>query len=337
MLTVAVSELPSWIELARKSKNNVLIVGDPGVGKSQVIGGMADENTKVTMMTGSSTIEEYVNGIPTPDEKDGIRVLKYVAPEWLADMVLWSRQRKADGKDAGRQVLFLDEFNTADPQVLKTFLTILTERRIPTLGIELPEETVIVAAMNPQDQNEGEPLIRPMASRFMTLRVSSTIDTYKAYLKGEEASISGKLPTCHDKEHPLDVATKLSYSDNISKKEWQNFNEDEGHEINPRSLSNFFRALEWVKDPVAFSPNLSQAFLGVRMSFPSTSQVSTNASSKNGKAGSIPYLSKDQLTRLTDDELQSYFRDVSKSNVTGAEAIRSRAACRIVMRERGLL
>lgn len=336
MLTVAVSELPTWIELAARSKNNVLIVGDPGVGKSQVIGGMASDDCKVTMMTGSSTIEEYVNGIPTPDEKDGVRVLKYVAPEWLADMIMWSRKRKVDGKPIGRQVLFLDEFNTADPQVLKTFLTILTERRIPTLGIELPEETVIVAAMNPQDQNEGEPLIRPMASRFMTLRISSTIDTYKAFLNGEDYAVSGKLPQCHDDEHPIESATQVAYVDMLSGKEWQNFDEKNGHEINPRSLSNFFRALGWVKDPVSFSPNLSQAFLGVRLSFPKVAS-SQLISATNGNSGAVPYLSREQIDALTDDELQSYFRDISRPNITGADAIRSRSSARNALRSRGLL
>lgn len=336
MLTVAVSELPSWIELAARSKNNVLIVGDPGVGKSQVIGGMENENTKVTMMTGSSTIEEYVNGIPTPDKiqltKDThLSVLKYVYPNWLAEMILWEK----DHPD-GRQVLFLDEFNTADPQVLKTFLTILTERRIPTLGVSLPEQTVIVAAMNPQDQNEGEPLIRPMASRFMTLQISSTIDTYKAYLAGQESAISGKLPELRDVAEPLDVATKEGFVDGISRNEWQAYNEKEGHEINPRSFSNFFRALEWCKDKVGFAPNLSQAFLGVRLPFPDLTH-STGSSSKTSSKDKAAYLSREQLNGLSDDELQGYFRDISKPNITGAEAIRSRSACKNVMRERGLL
>lgn len=334
MLTVSVGELPAWIKLAAASRNNVLIVGDPGVGKSQVIGGMANEDCKVTMMTGSSTIEEYVNGIPTPDEKEGIRVLKYIAPEWLADMVLWNRQRTVDGKEPGMQVLFLDEFNTADPQVLKTFLTILTERRIPTLGIDLPEETVIVAAMNPQDQNEGEPLIRPMASRFMTLRVSASIDLYKAYLQGSEVAVSGKLPEVADTLTPLELAVKKEFLNSIAAKEWQVFDEDNGHEINSRSFSNFFRALEAVKDPVSFSPNLSQAFLGVRLSFPALSSTSKGKATPSAK---IPYLTKAQLEGLSDVELRQYFADICKPNISGSEATRSRATCRGVMRARGLV
>lgn len=336
MLTVAVSELPAWIELAARSKNNVLIVGDPGVGKSQVIGGMAGENCKVTMMTGSSTIEEYVNGIPTPQSTtmpDGkeLPTLKYVAPQWLAEMIVWQIDHPT-----GRQVLFLDEFNTADPQVLKTFLTILTERRIPTIGLELPENTVIVAAMNPQDQNEGEPLIRPMASRFMTLQITSTLDTYKAYLKGQDTCLSGKLPTILEQPSTLDPAAKVAFVNSISTKEWGNYDEKSGHEINPRSMSNFFRALEYVKDQPAMSPNLSRAFLGVGLTFPDLSHAVEQKVQPKTKNG-VPYLTKEQIVDLTDSELQSYYQDISKPNITGAEAIKSRAIARNALRARGLL
>lgn len=334
MLTVSVNELPAWIELAARSKNNVLVVGNPGVGKSQVIGGMADEDCKVTMMTGSSTIEEYVNGIPTPDERDGVRVLKYIAPEWLADMIMWSKKREVDGKPKGRQVLFLDEFNTADPQVLKTFLTILTERKIPTLNVELPEETVIVAAMNPQEQNDGEPLIRPMASRFMTFKVDATIDSYRAFLLGKEATISGKLPVTNDKQNIIDEKIKAVFLSNLTAEEWQHFEDGKYHEICPRSMSNFFRALEWAKDVESLCPNISQAFLGLRMSYP---QMVTNKTDiGQGKKLQIAYLNREQLERLSDIELKAYYNDITRPNVTGAEAIRSRAMCNNVMRERGI-
>lgn len=43
MLKVSINAVPSFIELARKSKANILLVGNPGVGKSSVINGMADE------------------------------------------------------------------------------------------------------------------------------------------------------------------------------------------------------------------------------------------------------------------------------------------------------
>lgn len=334
MLTVSVNELPAWIELAARSKNNVLVVGNPGVGKSQVIGGMASDDCKVTMMTGSSTIEEYVNGIPTPDEKDGIRVLKYIAPEWLADMIMWSKKREVDGKPKGRQVLFLDEFNTADPQVLKTFLTILTERKIPTLNVELPEETVIVAAMNPQEQNDGEPLIRPMASRFMTLKIEATLDTYRAFLLGKDGSISGKLPVSNDEAKPIDDKIKATFLSNITPKEWQRYKDSDYHEICPRSMSNFYRALEWVKDAESLCPNISQAFLGLRMSYPQT--VTNKTDIGQGKKLKIAYLNREQLEKLSDTELKAYYNDITRPNVTGQEAIRSRAMCNNVMRERGI-
>ena len=331
MLTVTVNELPSWIKLAAKSKNNILVVGDPGVGKSQVIGSLENENCKVTMMTGSSTIEEYVNGIPTPDSMkfgdQDIRVLKYVAPQWFADMMAWQSEHP-DGK----QILFLDEFNTADPQVLKTFLTILTERKIPTLGMSLPDSCVIVAAMNPQDQNEGEPLIRPMASRFMTLKIAAGMDVYRGFLKGNTPTVSGVLPKALDQPAELDVDTKLGFIDQISDSVWQKFDEKNGHEINPRSMSNFIRALEWCENPKMFVSNLAQAFLGITLRWPTP----TASKGNKGFKPDSTYLTREQLDKLSDIELKQYMHNIEKPNIKGPDALRSRSACRLVCKSRGI-
>ena len=176
MLEVKINAVPSFVKLAAKSKNNLLIVGDPGIGKSSVILGMQDAETKVTMLTGSSTYEETVNGIPYRDGE----LQKYTKPEWFADMQAWAKEHPK-----GMNILFVDEFNTADDQVLKTFLSILTEHKVPTQKDALPENTVIVAAMNPADQNNGAEFIRPLASRFITLRIKAGLKEYRDYVEQE--------------------------------------------------------------------------------------------------------------------------------------------------------
>lgn len=329
-LQISVGELPTWIKLAAKSQNNVLVIGDPGVGKSQVIGSMANEHCKITCMTGSSTIEEYVNGIPTPGEsKEEFKCLKYIPPVWLVDMVLWGRDHPND-----MQILFIDEFNTADSQVLKTFLTILSERRIPTLNITLPDNVVLVAAMNPHDQNEGEPLIRPMASRFMQLEVKSEMVVYKEFLCGRERPISAEKPTVLEAPVELDATQKCDFVDQISKKEWGTYEPSNGHEINPRSMSNFFRALEYVKYPSRLTANLSQAFLGTRLSYPQKKQAEK---AKNiATTADNPYLSNEQLQKLDDNSLVAYYDQLMKSNVKGTAAVKARAEARVLMHTRNL-
>lgn len=321
MLTISIEELPKFIDLAWRSKNNILVIGDPGVGKSQVIESMRAVDCQVLSMTGSSTIEEYVNGIPRVNDAG---VLQYVSQQWVEDI----KQFHEAHPDA-MQVLFLDEFNTADPQVLKTFLTILSERRIPTLNWKLPDTVVIVAAMNPQDQNEGEPLIRPMASRFMTLRVESTIENYEKYLKGEDVSASGVFYTLLEKPVELDQRVKLTLTRQIPEKDWGEFDEKNGHEINPRSVSNFFRALEWVETPADVCKKIAKAFLGIELVFPKINAETVDTSGAT-------YLTEEQMINLTIDELKDYFMAIDKPGVLGAEATKSRQLAKKILRQKGI-
>lgn len=321
MLTISIEELPKFIDLAWRSKNNILVVGDPGVGKSQVVEGMRAPDCQVLSMTGSSTIEEYVNGIPRVNEKG---VLQYVSQQWVEDIKEFHQKNPA-----AMQILLIDEFNTADPQVLKTFLTILSERRIPTLDWKLPDTVVIVAAMNPQDQNEGEPLIRPMASRFMTLRVESTLENYEMFLKGEEPATSEVFFTLLDEPQELSVKSKLALARQIPKKDWGTFDDKSNHEINPRSMTNFIRALEWIENPALTCKSIAKAFLGIAIQLP------VEEAGELDTSGAV-YLTYDQLLNLPTEELKDYFMAIDKPGVVGAEAVESRRACKKILRDRGL-
>ena len=263
MLCIKISDVPVMVNLCRKSKNNLLIVGDPGVGKSQTILDMESEHCKVTMLTGSSTYEETANGIPRDNKET--KKQDYTRPSWFAEMLEWADTHTGP---EDYQILFIDEFNTADPQVLKTFLSILSERKIPTQPEKIPDQVVMVAAMNPCYQNEGEELIRPMASRFATVQITATIDGYKNYILGEEDTDKLQGIEVSDKEKEVEHERLAGYLDQVVEDDWQKFEPGTYHEINPRAFSNFFRALNWVVDKKAASPLLSMAFLGKTYRFP---------------------------------------------------------------------
>lgn len=264
MLSVSIDQVPSIIKLCKVSKNNLLVVGNPGVGKSQVINSLAGDHCKVTMLTGSSTYEETANGIPRDNKEKNLQ--DYTRPEWFVSMLDWADEHT---DDEDYQVLFIDEFNTADPQVLKTFLSILTERKIPTQKEALPEHTVLVAAMNPCDQNEGEELIRPMASRFLTVEAVSTIGTYRKFITGEE-NVSEVIFETNEEPTELSKDIYNGYLDQIVPEDWHKYDDGSYHEINPRSMSSFFRAIAWLKNPKKESVKLSQAFFGKNYTFPET-------------------------------------------------------------------
>ena len=86
-LKVSANELPELIDLCQRSKNSLLVIGNPGTGKSTIIKGMEQQGYKVTMLTGSSTYEETVNGIPYRDTSNksitGNDLQVYNVPDWL--------------------------------------------------------------------------------------------------------------------------------------------------------------------------------------------------------------------------------------------------------------
>ena len=317
MLKVTIDQVPSLVALCRKSKNNLLVVGNPGVGKSQVIGSLANEHCKVTMLTGSSTYEETANGIPR-DNKETKRQ-DYTRPEWFVNMLEWADEH-TDEEDY--QVLFIDEFNTADPQVLKTFLSILTERKIPTQPEPLPEHVVMVAAMNPCSQNEGEELIRPMASRFITVEAESTIDSYRRYITGEQSESTPIFELLPDAE-PLDVGRIEGYLDQIVAEDWHKFEPGDYHEINPRSMSNFFRALSWLKNRKAESQKLSQAFFGKNYYYPddaeTTAKKAAERKEKVKKGSVLP--TKEELNEMDSEALRNLKKQMFSKGPQGVTVI----------------
>lgn len=328
MLKININHVPDFIKLAHKSRNNILLVGNPGVGKSQVIESMRNDKTKITTMTGSSTIEEYVNGIPQVNKETNC--LEYVEQKWFKEMEQFAKENPD-----GLQILFLDEFNTADPQVLKTFLTILAERRIPTLNKTLPEQVVIVAAMNPNDQNDTERLIRPMASRFMVLEAVSTKETYADFIRGNSrpSILSGKVS---DDYKEITEEQKLALLEQIADDEWNTYSEvgnKSYHEINPRSFTNFLRAVGCVNNPASVCGQLAQAFLGKSLRFVEDAEGLRKKRAEKIKNGDA-FPTIDELDNMTNDALENLLIQMSKPDITGSSARQCRINIKTVLRER---
>lgn len=294
-LKVATSDIPELIEVCLDSHNNLLIVGDPGTGKSTIIKGMENSGYKVTMLTGSSTYEESVNGIPYRDSTNkstsGNDLSVYNVPSWLEDVANYKE----------KQILFIDEFNTADSQVLKTFLSILTERKVPTQPdtLAIPDNCVIVAAMNPANQNDGEQLIRPLKSRFMTVQILSTIGDFKKYIMANHN-------TKHISENKIEMLV-----DQLERDRWGQ--EGAYSELNPRSFTNFLRALDSVvelgKEPATACPDLSLAFFGQSIEFPSDGDVTEHV--KEQKLAKNPYPALAELEQMSDDDLNALYKKMS--------------------------
>lgn len=328
MLKININQVPDYIKLGKLSKTNILIVGNPGVGKSQIIESMRNDKTKVTTMTGSSTIEEYVNGIPQVNTNTNC--LEYIEQKWFREMTEFANENPD-----GTQILFLDEFNTADPQVLKTFLTILAERRIPTLNATIPEQVVIVAAMNPNDQNDTERLIRPMASRFMVLEAISTMDSYKNFILGKEqkSPLSGNIS-----EDIIEVTNeqKIALLEQIPEDEWNSYSEvgeKSYHEINPRSFTNFTRALEHTTNRSKLCSMLSQAFLGRNLTWIEDLEDAKKRRAEKVKNGDV-FPTSEEMEEMSTDALEKLYEKFSQPGNWGAGGRKCRVELRNLIKDR---
>lgn len=127
----------------------VVLVSQPGQGKTAVVYALAAERGyDVITIVGSQKDRTDITGMPTlvdftvtrPDGTvDTVRQVEYAVEKWQRTVM-----------ESKRVVVFLDELNTAPPDVVSSLLTILADRRFPN-GEVMPEETVILGAMNDRD------------------------------------------------------------------------------------------------------------------------------------------------------------------------------------------
>lgn len=322
LLKVNIAEVPAYVKLAWKSKNNLLLVSDPGCGKSSVILGMEDDNTKVFMFTGSSTYEETINGIPYKDA-DGRQF--YTKPAWLIEMNEWAKEHPN-----GMLILFLDEFNTADKPVMDTFKSILTEHCVPTQHeINIPDNTVIVAAMNPQSQNAGSDFDRAHASRFMVLSIESTLESYRDFLKGT-TSVARELKVA-DKPNEITLAQKEAILDQISSADFGKYEEGDYQEINARSLTKFFDACKYLGDLATDTPRVAKAFFGMCFEWKEALEKKQAERKEKIKKMSV-YPTEEELRAMTTEELDEYRKRLTGQSTM--QAIKCKATCISILNER---
>lgn len=156
---------------------NLMIYGEAGSGKSQIIQGLANENREIVTLGAASLSEEALIGIPYISEQNGLKQIKYSVPEWL------TRVEAAKNKSV---ILFIDEFNLATSEVKNNLQILLTDRALPNHPAKkLGANVVIVAATNSVSESYGasanfygSELTAPMLTRFISVRLVNSVDNY---------------------------------------------------------------------------------------------------------------------------------------------------------------
>lgn len=212
---------------------NLLIYGEPGCGKSAIIEGFAPDYN-VVQLGAASLCEEAINGIPVYDS--ATKTTPYAKPQFLIDI-----QQMHATEPNKPIVLFIDELTLARPEVANSLQILLTARALPTHpNDKLPDNCVIVSATNTvADTTEGFELSRPLKTRFMTVRMVNTPDTFKRYVK----SIAGdKLPNLC-KALGDDFETFINDTVGDFAEHWCDNTEFYG--TNPRTIMNFYKACDY--------------------------------------------------------------------------------------------
>lgn len=236
---VNATDIPQLVAQCLASKVNLLIYGEPGCGKSSIIEQLAKEGTYNLVQLGAASLcEEMINGIPVHDS--ATNRIKYDMPEWLATI-----KANYSASPDTPQILFIDELTLAKPEVMNSLQLLLTARAVPTHPQDvLPDNVVIISATNTaEDSNEGCELSRPLKTRFMTVRMTNSPETFTDYVisKLDDGSalqaILQVLGEQRAKQFVKDTVHDLS-------EHWCNNTKFYG--ANPRTIMNFFNVCNYI-------------------------------------------------------------------------------------------
>lgn len=317
---VETSDIRDLIEQCLNCKINLLIYGEPGCGKSQIIEELASDGSYNLVQLGAASLcEEAINGFPT--KEDASTIVKYTMPEWLATIEAnYAREPETP------QILFIDELTLATPEVMNSLQILLTARALPMhASHKLPDNVVIVSATNTaEDSNEGNELSRPLKTRFMTVRMRNTPENYMQYIFGRVES--GDLM-----QHIVQVLgedkTRLFIEDSIN--DFRNFwcDNTRFYGTNPRTIMNYYNACDYVaKTTGKFTSRDAQAIARrtVGHSIASTRwencgqwQATQGNSNSNRKK---LYPTDEELSEMDATELQNLRADIMDSTKSNSAA-----------------
>ena len=167
--TVRISDLVPSVKRAMKRKRPVFIWGPPGVGKSEVVEGIATELGGIAIDIRLGMYEPTdIRGMPYYDKNTGKMV-------WAPPIDLPTEEMAAKYPVV---VLFLDEMNQASPSVQGAAFQLILNRKVGQYT--LPENVVVVAAGNREtDKGVTFRMPTPLRNRFTHLELAVNFDDWQ--------------------------------------------------------------------------------------------------------------------------------------------------------------
>lgn len=176
---INITDLNELLQLALDGKNSVLVSGNHGIGKSEIITQFADEaNLHIEVLYLSQNEVADLVGIPFIDKENGVQVTKWSEPIWL------NRLNEASSKQGKRCMVFLEELNRAPIDVRQSALQLVLEKRIHEHYLPSKNgETFIVSSINPSDNYQVDDLDPALLDRFLNLEVTADASAWLEWAK----------------------------------------------------------------------------------------------------------------------------------------------------------
>lgn len=245
-----------------KSAANLLVIGRAGTGKTEIIETWAKHRNINLVSKSASSFDKFdVRGAVAPMvDKNGKPLNK----------VTQLSNSEFDGLDTPGSVLFLDELNRADPEVMGTLLTLILDHKLPDANEASSMKKFkgflfTVVGINPSDGNYDTNRLDPaMMGRFISFQMGDAdVTGYKNHvikewenaLKSAEAEYKRK-PSERSKQAVIKAKGRLGICRTLlssplfsfdTPEEEADASENGDHTTSPRNLSAALRRCDGTK------------------------------------------------------------------------------------------
>lgn len=266
-LKVTTEEVTTILQNLKPSSAPICMVGETGIGKTALVTQVFGPSFKTKQPINKENKPKHVvlkfpplaqllpedfTGIPK--ERDGYYF--YAPPEWVAKAFRAAEEFNVP------LVIFLDEINRADKEIQNSLLALIDESGGRLGSLDLPDNTIIVAARNPSTYRNTVAMDEALQKRLREVEVSPDVEGWLTWatIFGIDPLIIGfvhkfGMPVLHDIPKDADPNIPHPYP-----RGWKMVN-DTFREHHPQTREGIFKK---IASNIIGEPHINQLLLYIR-------------------------------------------------------------------------